>query len=137
MPKGGVMVSLDDRMAILDLCARYNWLTDTGEAEQVAALFVPDGVFDGPIGRFEGTDKIIEFNRDVRKRIAGSMHMNDNHLFEDAGDHVKHRCSLALHGVPAADGVITVLQTYDDEIVNVDGGWKFRLRLVRRFEGDK
>lgn len=36
-------VSLDERMAILDLCAAYNWRTDTGDAEGVATLFTPDG----------------------------------------------------------------------------------------------
>jgi hypothetical protein len=113
-------------MAMLDLCACYNWFTDTGEAEQVATTFVRDGVFDGPIGRFEGTEEIIRFNREVRERIAGSMHFDDNLLVEDRGDHVEHRCSPALHGVPSDDGAITVLQTY--EIVKIDGEWKFRIR---------
>ena len=131
------MVSQDDRVAILDLCARYNWFTDTGQAEQVAALFVPEGVFDGVPGRFEGTAEIVGFKRNSRQVIAGSVHTNDNHLFEDAEDHVKHRCFCVLHRVPSDDGLITMFFTYDDEIAKVDGTWKFRLRVVRPFEGDK
>ena len=126
-------VNLEDRLAILDLCAAYNWLTDTGDAEGVAALFTPDGVFDAPPGRFEGTAAITKFNEDIHPVIRGSMHFNDNHQFERDEDHVRHRCYSALR-IATDDGVQTQLMTYDDVIVNVEGVWRFAERVNRLFD---
>ena len=127
------MISVEDRLEILDLCARYNYFTDTGEAQEVARLFTPDGVFDGPPGRFEGFDAIVVFNENIYQALAGSMHFTDNHLFDKGDDFIRHRCYLALH-IPSEDGVKSTLMTYDDEVVEVEGEWKFRARIVRAFE---
>lgn len=126
-------VALEDRLAILDLCAAYNWLTDTGDAEGVAALFTPDGVFDAPPGRFEGTAAITEFNKDIHPVIRGSMHFNDNHQFERNGDRVRHRCYSALQ-IATEDGVQTQMMTYDDVMVKVDHEWRFAERVNRLFD---
>ncbi len=55
------MISLDDRMAILDLCSRYNYHIDTGASAEWADTFVADGVFDGPVGRAQGRDALSAF----------------------------------------------------------------------------
>jgi hypothetical protein len=127
------MISLQDRTDILDLCARYSYFTDTGAAEDVANLFLPDGVFDGPPGQFEGSQAILQFNKDIHELIKGSMHFTDNHLFEDCGDYIRHRCHSKLL-MPSDDGVSTTLMTYDDEVVKVGGEWKFRIRKNRLFD---
>lgn len=129
----GTSPSIDDRLAILDLCAEYNWRTDTGDAPGVAALFTPDGVFDSPSERFEGRDAILRFNEDIHQEIRGSMHFNDNHQFEVNDDHVRHRCYSALQ-IATDDGVRTHLMTYRDVIVQVDGEWQFRERVNRFFD---
>lgn len=126
-------VALEDRIAILDLCAAYNWLTDTGDAEGVAALFTLDGVFDAPPGRFEGAAAITKFNQDIHPVIRGSMHFNDNHQFERDGDRVRHRCYSALQ-IAADEGAQTQLMTYDDVIEKVDGEWRFVERVNRLFD---
>ena len=126
------MITVADRLEILDLCARYNYFTDTGEAQEVARLFTPDGVFDGPPGRFEGFDAIVAFNENIYQALAGSMHFTDNHLFEMRGASIRHRCYLALN-IPSKDGVKSTLMMYDDEVVKIEGEWKFRARTVRAF----
>ena len=70
------MISLEDRQAILDLCARYSFFTDTGSAKEVAQLFVEDGIFDGPPGRHEGREQIVKFNEEIQELIKGSMHFH-------------------------------------------------------------
>ena len=126
-------VSAEDRQAILDLCAAYNWRTDTGDARGVAALFTPDGAWDGPPGRYEGTDAIVEFNERIHELIRGAMHFNDNHQFEGDGDRIRHRCSSALH-IPSEGGVQIQLMTYEDTLVQVDGAWRFAERINRNFD---
>ena len=118
------LVSVDVRQAILDLCAAYNWLTDTGDAHGVAALFTPDGVWDGPPGRYEGTAAIVDFNQRIHEVIRGSMHFNGNHQFEPDGDSIRHRCSSALHlaGVVHEDVDATVrTECGIDDLADVRG----------------
>ena len=50
LEKGLAMISVEERMAILDLCSRYNYYVDTDAAEQWADTFTSEGVFDGPAG---------------------------------------------------------------------------------------
>ena len=123
------MIPIDDRMAILDLCAQYNYYIDTGEAEKWADTFTADGVFDGAVGRAEGREALIAFGRQFGTDYPGAMHFTDNHLFEHDGDAMKHKCFLSFQ-VPSDGGTNLVLVGYEDELVRVDGAWKFCSRRV-------
>jgi hypothetical protein len=123
------MISIDDRMAILDLCAEYNYYIDTGESEKWADTFTADGVFDGAAGRAEGRDALVAFSEQFGTDYPGAMHFTDNHLFEQDGDAMKHKCFLSFQ-VPSDGGTNLILVGYEDELVRVDGAWKFRSRRV-------
>ncbi len=123
------MISIDDRMAILDLCAEYNYYIDTGESEKWADTFTADGVFDGAVGKAEGRDALVAFSKQFGIDYPGAMHFTDNHLFEQDGDAMKHKCFLSFQ-VPSDGGTNLILVGYEDELVRVDGTWKFRSRRV-------
>lgn len=123
------MIPIEERMAILDLCAAYNYYIDTGESEKWADTFTSDGVFEGTVGRAEGRAALVAFADAFAKDYPGSMHFTDNHLFESDGDVLRHKCFLSFQ-VPAEAGTNVILAGYDDELVRVDGAWKFRSRLV-------
>ena len=125
----------EDRLAILDLIAQYNWRTDTGDAAGVADLFTEDAVWDGEPGRFEGRQAIEEFNVEVHQSLVGSLHINGNHQFELNGDTVRHRCSSTFH-VPTAEGVKTFLMTYVDVIVRDQGRWRFKERVNKFWDSE-
>lgn len=125
------MISLDDRMAILDLCAQYNYAFDTRASEAWADMFTVDGVFEAEddVGRAEGRAALIEFCNVTAKRFAGGMHFTDNHRFETDGDLVRHQCYLS-HQMTTEHATAVALFSYNDELVKVDGEWRFRLRHV-------
>ena len=123
------MISTDDRLAILDLCARYNYAIDTGASEAWADTFTADGVFDGPAGHAEGRDALVAFCDQLAKQFPGAMHFTDNHLFERAADGVRHRCFLSFQ-VPVEGRTDIWLLAYEDDVVSVDGEWRFRSRRV-------
>ncbi len=123
------MISIDDRMAILDLCAEYNYYIDTGESEKWADTFTADGVFDGAVGKAEGRDALVAFSKQFGNDYPGAMHFTDNHLFEQDGDAMKHKCFLSFQ-VPSDGGTNLILVGYEDELLRVDGAWKFRSRRV-------
>ena len=123
------MISIDDRIAILDLCAEYNYYIDTGESEKWADTFTADGVFEGAVGKAKGRDALIAFSRQFGTDYPGAMHFTDNHLFEQDGDAMKHKCFLSFQ-VPTDAGTNLILVGYEDELVRVDGAWKFSVRHV-------
>lgn len=129
------VLSLEDRTAILDLIALYNWRTDTGDAAGVADLFTDDAVWDGEPGRFEGRQAIEDFNVEVHQRLIGSMHFNANHQFAVKDGVVHHRCSSAFH-VLTDDGLKTYLMTYVDVIVQDEGRWRFQERVNKFWDSE-
>lgn len=123
------MIALEDRLAILDLCARYNYAIDTGASEDWARTFTEDGVFDGPAGHAEGHDALIAFCDQLAVEFPGAMHFTDNHLFEEDGETMRHRCFLSFQ-VPKGETVDIWLLGYEDELVRMNGDWRFRSRRV-------
>ncbi len=129
------VLSSEDRTAILDLIAEYNWRTDTGDAVGVADLFTEDAIWDGEPGRFEGRQAIEDFNVKVHQSLIGSMHFNANHQFAVKDGAVHHRCSSAFH-VPTDDGLKTFLMTYVDVIVRNEGRWRFKERVNKFWDSE-
>lgn len=123
------MIAIEDRLAILDLCARYNYSIDTGASAAWADTFTVDGVFDGPAGHAQGRDALVAFCDQLARDYPGAMHFTDNHLFEQDGELVRHRCFLSFQ-VPVKDRTDIRLLGYEDEIAKVDGEWRFRVRRV-------
>ena len=123
------MISVEERMAILDLCSRYNYYVDTDAAEQWADTFTSDGVFDGPAGHAQGREALIAFCHDLAQQFPGALHMTDNHLFEETDQGVLHRCFLSFQ-VPNEGGTDVLLLGYEDDVVKVDGEWLFAERRV-------
>ena len=123
------MINIDDRMAILDLCSRYNYFFDTGSADQWADTFTADGTFDGPFGHAEGRDELIAFCLRIAEESPGGMHFTDNHLFETREHFVLHTCFLSYQ-TPTETGTDILLLEYKDELVQVGADWLFRERKV-------
>lgn len=123
------MITIEDRLAILDLSARYNYAVDSGASADWADTFTEDGVFDGPAGHAEGRAELIAFCDGLARDYPGAMHFTDNHLFEPAGDGVRHRCFLSFQ-VPREGGTDVLLLAYEDDLVRVGGAWRFRSRRV-------
>jgi len=59
--------ALEDELAVHRLIVRYGFAVDIGDAEQAAAVFAEDGVYDVDIGVMRGRG-------DVRKMVSGPRH---------------------------------------------------------------
>ena len=127
------MISMEDRMAVLDLCANYNFLFDSGEAQAFADTFIPEGTFESPSGRSNGHEELAAFCREFHEKNPGGMHFNDNHIFEIDGERILHKCYLSMQ-VPTegmvANATVSVV-VYHDVIVRTPNGLKFQSRHVK------
>lgn len=122
------MLTLEDRLTIQELLARYNHAIDSGDAEGWAATFAPDGTFESRGATHSGTEALVAFARDFSGRMAGARHWNNNLVIEADGDRATATCYLQLW----REGQLVSEGRYVDALRKVDGQWRFTSRKVVR-----
>jgi uncharacterized protein (TIGR02246 family) len=125
-------VSLADRLEIEELIARYNWAIDTRDGEGVAKTFTADGSFAMRERRFEGREALVRFgsgaNQGPPKPNAGSQHWVTNLILEGEGEHISARSYLVRFYVEGEARSVANAGYYTDELVKVNGAWRFKSR---------
>lgn len=121
-------LTIEDRVAIQDLVARYNHAIDLGAAEDWAATFTSDGTFESRGEVHAGADALLAFARGFKERMAGARHWNNNLLIEGDGDEARATCYLQLW----RGGELISKGTYVDTLRRLDGAWRFTSRRVVR-----
>jgi len=125
-------ISAEDRLAILELAARYNQAFDYGDVDAWVKTFTSDGVFADSGGfSVQGTDELRTFAGKAAQGDVAIRHWNSSHVIEGNGDTATHSCYLMLiimEEVPTIFGV----GRYDDKLKKVNGEWRFVRRLLTR-----
>ena len=132
--------TLQDRLEITDLFARYAWCLDTRDVDGFAANFAPDGAIEMPgVGRFEGRPEVLRYGKLLTDDAAypGRQHFIAQSLFDGNAE----RCSVRSYAMVTsrqADGSCAVLSLghYADVCVKQDGRWFFAERVFKRWAGD-
>ena len=122
----------EDKLAIMELLARYSHAIDDGDADGVAGCFVPDGVFKGRSGTFVGHAEIRKlgmtwketlYPRHVVSNILVTAHPTDSGVADV-------RSHLFFYEVMPAGFHFKTSGVYKDVVVKTNGTWKFRSRLM-------
>lgn len=121
-----------DAEQIRDLYARYSFAYDRGRADEYAALFTDDGVFEvvgGP--EVQGREALAGMVTAAAARPARTLHMVSNVLVTVTGDRATGQAYVQL--LALADGALRVVTVgaYDDTFVRTATGWQLSRR---RFE---
>lgn len=139
-----------DRAEIEDLMARYLFAMDHNDFDTYADTFIEDGVLDYARGAVQGRETIraeakgfkeavgkiytdVEGNPAVLRhvlcqsviRVEGDKAWHTGFWFECANDGPRTPCGKRLTPTMGSFG------TYQDELVRVDGEWKFARRNIR------
>ena len=138
-----------DYIAIQNLVARYGYAVDTGAPEGTgaayAALFTPDGTFEGPgvADGTAGTAKLAALARIVpgsepRRGPNTVSHFLTNHLIEPTSDGAvgKVYYLIVAFGENGQPHTITLGGEYEDAYARTADGWKFKSRRFHRGRGD-
>jgi hypothetical protein len=131
-----VTLSTEDKLEILELCARYNFAFDSEDAEGWAETFTQDGSFGG----IKGTEELRAFvlPRCQQGRAEGFVrcrHWNTSHVIEGQGDRARHRCYVFVIAWRAeGPPILDTLGTYEDALTKVDGDRNF---VHREFTPDR
>jgi hypothetical protein len=125
---------LADKDAIRELLAVYCFHLDNDEFEQMAALFVPDGVWETAFGTGTGRAGIVAQARSI---AAGErprrVHQTTNIVVEVSGDTATVRSNWLLFQNSRAGPVIGSGGAYHDRMVKQDGRWFFAHRRIDRY----
>ncbi len=135
------MTSIEERLARLEaieeikqLKAYYCALCDAEyDPEGLAALFVPDGVWDGgpSFGRHEGREAIRTFFRGISGTIRFAAHLVLNPMIEvQSADAATGKWRLIMPCTVARDDGTPearwLLSAYDEVYARYEGRWLFR-----------
>jgi hypothetical protein len=130
------VLSIDDRIAIRDLYARYCACLDAGDVDAWVQLWTEDGVFD-TYQCSTGREAIHAYIRNVvagraSKPWRNAQHWNNNLIVEGGGNEAQALCYLMHVGQNRVSSAFTInIQgMYEDELRRIDGRWLFKRRKV-------
>jgi hypothetical protein len=131
------MASIDepaDKDAIRELLAVYCFHLDNDEFEQMAALFVPDGVWETAFGTGTGRAGIVAQARGIATGDRPRrVHQTTNIVVELDGATATVRSNWLLFQNGQAGPAIGSGGAYFDRVVKVDGRWFFKHRRIDRY----
>jgi 3-phenylpropionate/cinnamic acid dioxygenase small subunit len=127
------MGTLEDRVQIRELYARYAYAIDYGPYPEWVKCFTEDGVFDSPrLGRHEGHAALLRFTA-IYKESNGDAkvrHMMTNVTFKVDGDTATGGCYLTYYHCKNGKLTLEAIGRYEDEMRKVNDEWLFARRRV-------
>jgi uncharacterized protein (TIGR02246 family) len=134
-------LSVEDRLAIQEVIAKYSYTYDSNDADGFAQLFVEDGVFEVFVAGNTAAVFVLQSRAAIyawaKQRLEGrrgavtSRHHQTGILFEElTSDAARTRTMvLVTHQLPGeASPLPTLTGSYQDIWRRTDAGW----RIVRR-----
>ena len=131
------MASIDtlaDKDAIRELLAAYCFHLDADEFDAMAALFVPDGVWETAFGTGTGHAGIAAQARGIAVgERPRRVHQTTNIVVEVRGETASVRSNWLLFQNTPAGPMIGSGGAYHDRLVKRDGRWFFQHRRIDRY----
>jgi hypothetical protein len=125
---------MSEKDEIRELLACYCFALDEERFEDMAALFVPDGVWETAFGTGTGRAGIAAQARSISQpNRPRRVHLTTNIVIDLKGDAATVRSNWLLFQNGGAGPEIGSGGGYYDQVVKVDGQWLFRHRRIDRF----
>lgn len=120
-------LSIEDRLDIHDLFARYCFLVDQGKADEWTALFTPDGVFDVPgLANMVGSAQIRQIAEMVAGKSQGKWRHQITNLLAEAGGtpDVANVTMYSLVTDWSGAGTVGTFNDYSGRLRKIAGVWR-------------
>jgi ketosteroid isomerase-like protein len=130
-------LSVEDRLDVMDLVARYAECVDSGDVAGYAALFTEDGVIEHSAGTVRGRGEIQAWVEGVVKRGGVGKESRVKHVMglpviRGDGERATSRAYVTIpRHMESGEIVIRLAGTYFDDCVKVDGQWLFEKRVIQ------
>ncbi|MGE0599130.1 MAG: nuclear transport factor 2 family protein [Dehalococcoidia bacterium] len=124
-------LSIEDKIEIQELYARYNHTIDFGRATEWAQTFTPGGTIETAIGNHTGTEALTAFAANLFKDYGPFRHWTNSLVVEGGGDRATGFCYLvAWNFVSGEPPVAGHHSHYEDDLEKTPEGWRFSIRRV-------
>ena len=123
--------SSEDKLAILDLVARYSHAWDYYDVETWLSTFTPDAVLTDGRQTFRETEELRAFAEHHARSDLPDRQWTSNHVIAGDGEAATHSCYLLIVKVTETPTIIAA-GIYRDQLRKVGGQWKFVRREVTR-----
>lgn len=130
------MITLEDKIAIQELIARFTRCSDFGDWETLASLYTPDVVteMEGIALRYEGAEAQVEHAKESDRQAEGkNRHYNFNMIVsENNGEVYADYAFMNVNAgqVPMSSKIV-VSGRQRDTVVKTGEGWKIAHRFVQ------
>jgi uncharacterized protein (TIGR02246 family) len=129
-------MSIEDRLDVTDLIARYAEFVDTADADGYANLFVPDGVVEHSTGSVNGRTEIKAWVEGLEQMGRIGPQSQLKHFLGlpvIGGD--SQRCTARTYVMiprmmESGDISTRLMGAYRDDIVKQDGRWLIEKRVI-------
>jgi uncharacterized protein (TIGR02246 family) len=119
----------DDIAQIVDLAHAYNQAVDDHDPDGWVGCFTEDGEVISPFGNPSGRDELHRWISGIAANLTGTRHFSANEVVTVAGDRATMRSYYFVVGTTEHPPAIGATGGYDDELVRLDGGWRFARRI--------
>ncbi len=134
-------MSVEDRLALLDLIAEYAFTWDDRDADGWSNLFIENAVWEMHDFGSACSEVILQTRSELRAaadRVAErsatqARHHQGSTLFTDLGQDSAHARTLFFVTHQRSDEAtprMTVSGVYEDDFVRTDAGWRFARRVA-------
>jgi len=130
------MITLEDKIAVQELIARFTRCSDFGDWEGLAKIYTPDVVteMEGITIRYEGIEAQVEHARESDRQAEGkNRHYNFNMIVSEENGQVFADYAFmnvnAGHNPMGSRIVVTGRQR--DTVVKTGDGWKIARRFIQ------
>jgi SnoaL-like domain len=138
---GAQKLSVEDRLDIEELFAKYCWGIDTGDVELVLSCFAEDGFLDhlwqGQVMKKDIPGALKELWYDRPSWWIGRQHRANHFLIEPnkEGARVRAFFSILQHNIDYNTDFVFGIGHWDNQCVKRDGAWLFKVVCVHAWRG--
>jgi len=126
-----MFLTIEDRLAIQELYAQYNFAIDDEQPADFAACFTADGVLDVGYGDpVSGTEALAAFCAATNQMMPGMRHSVSNLVLQGHDDDATGKAYLYTYRATADGHQVILTGRYHDTLRRVDGLWKFADRKM-------
>ena len=130
------MITLEDKIAIQELIARFTRYSDYGDWEALATVYTPDVAveMEGLPIRYEGIEAQVEHAKESDRQAEGkNRHYNFNMIVseKDGVVYAEYAFMNVNAGHAPMSSKIVVTGRQRDTVVKTDDGWKIAHRFVQ------
>lgn len=122
-------LTADDIAEIVNLGHEFHLAVDGNDPRGWTETYTEDGELCSPFGNPKGHEALFDWISGTVATLSGTRHCSVNEVVDGDGDRATMRSSYFVLKTDDAPPAIFVTGGYDDELVRVDGRWRFARRV--------